>query len=51
MNRLWDIILETDKLKSTVVHLMRAMKKEPCWLGLRLRQRSLWEEKAKEKDL
>jgi len=30
---------------------MRAMKKEPCWLGLRLRQRSLWEEKAKEKDL
>jgi len=34
MNRLWDIILETDKLKSTVVHLNESDEERAVLVGL-----------------
>jgi len=51
MNRLWDIILETDKLKSTVVHLNESDEERAVLVGLETSSRSLWEEKRRRKIL
>jgi len=51
MNRLWDIILETDKLKSTVVHLNESDEERAVLVGLETSSKVIVGGKAKEKDL